>query len=129
MFVDLASLPLGTLRKAQRVLAQASAFEPSDDDSEEGDGEDEPEEESEPDQFTSRADPKGKGKEKEEGPKSIKAKIPKRSNKHAYVSFFSSALCKNQLCFHFDRPMEVTSKRPVPRKRLVSEEKKLVRLF
>ncbi|KAL6309916.1 hypothetical protein BKA93DRAFT_889522 [Sparassis latifolia] len=91
---DISSLPFGALRKAQRSLAQAATVEASE---EEDSGDD-----SEPEQGPSHFDFKSKGKEVDK-PVHLKYDIPKRRNKHA--------------------PMEATSKRPVPRKKLAEGEK------
>ncbi|KAH9950390.1 hypothetical protein B0H21DRAFT_723245 [Amylocystis lapponica] len=96
---DLASLPFGALRKAQRQLAQASALDHTD--GEESSNEDD----AEPEPVVSYHDAKGKGKEKEIS--KPKSEIPKRKHKHA--------------------PIEVTSKRPVPRKKLPEGEKTVSR--
>ena len=74
----LASLPFGTLRKAQKELARASAVDAPDADSESE------EDESEVERATSRYHEKGKGKEVEE-PSKLRKEIPKRPHKHAYV--------------------------------------------
>ncbi|GJE86175.1 DUF947 domain-containing protein [Phanerochaete sordida] len=86
---DLSSLPLGALRKAQQALTRARVYDEDDSEDEDGSGE-EPEEYpvSEPEEEASHPT---KGKEKE------KKELAKRKNKHA--------------------PMEMTSKRPVPRKK------------
>ncbi|KAI0348578.1 DUF947-domain-containing protein [Trametopsis cervina] len=92
---DLSSLPLGTLRKAQQALARAKTLHESD----ESNGEDEEDEDAQgsaPEEEPSRSDAKESKKEKE------KREIAKRAHKHA--------------------PMEVTSKRPVPRKKPNIEE-------
>ncbi|KJA29470.1 hypothetical protein HYPSUDRAFT_50857 [Hypholoma sublateritium FD-334 SS-4] len=99
---DLQDLPLGALRQAQRILGQAEAESDSESDSdgESGGSADEP---------PTVLDTKGKGKEKVEKVEwSIKRRddIAKRSSKHA--------------------PTEVTSKRPVTRKRQVIEVPKLI---
>lgn len=120
--LDLASLPLGALRKAQRALARANALERSD---QESSGEDDyDDEDSGPEQVLPQVDIKGKGKQKEVI-KGEKAKIQTRTNKHAYVLSFGSGLDKLMLMF-LGRPMEMSSKRPVPRKRLGADDKKTV---
>ncbi|CAA7265840.1 unnamed protein product [Cyclocybe aegerita] len=99
---NLQDLPLGALRRAQLLLSHAEPEGDSDSasDSDEGSAteEDTPE----------VHDVKGKGKEKERVEWSIKPRndISKRSSKHA--------------------PMEVTSKRPVSRRRTVVEAPKIV---
>jgi len=95
----LASLSFGTLRKAQRELARSSALDPEAEDS---NGEDDV---SDVEQVSLRYDVKGKAREVEE-PRKSKKDIPKRSSKHA--------------------PTEVSSKKPVPRKKLVVEGEKVV---
>ncbi|PSS37671.1 hypothetical protein PHLCEN_2v495 [Hermanssonia centrifuga] len=100
---DLSSISLGALRQAQKALARGKARDDSDSDSEKGDEEDgysEGEEESGPEETPTSIDHKGKEKERE------RKDIATRKNKHA--------------------PQEVTSKRPVSRKRPAIEEKKLV---
>lgn len=79
--VALASLPFGTLRKAQRELARASAMDASEEESESGDDEVE--------ESPSRYDVKAKGREVEESHKPRK-EIPKRPHKHAYVAIRSA---------------------------------------
>ncbi|KAG6842241.1 hypothetical protein C0991_000211 [Blastosporella zonata] len=93
---DLSGLPLGALRKAQNLLAQAEIDVESDESNNEED-----EEASEP-QVEPSSD-KGKNREKVEWSLKPKKEIAKRANKHA--------------------PIEVTSKRPVTRKRTVVEVK------
>ncbi|KAF9568431.1 DUF947-domain-containing protein [Agrocybe pediades] len=98
---NLQELPLGALRRAQRVLSQAQP----DSDSDSGDSESNSESEDEPEAHSS----KGKGKEKVEKVEwSAKPRtdIAKRANKHA--------------------PIEVTSKKPVTRRRTVVEVPKIV---
>ncbi|KAG6911997.1 hypothetical protein DXG01_000245 [Tephrocybe rancida] len=93
---DLSGLPLGALRKAQTMLARAEVEMDSDEsENEEGDEASEPEHEPVSD--------KGKEREKVEWSLKPKKEIAKRANKHA--------------------PIEVTSKRPVTRKRTVVEVK------
>ncbi|KAF9822135.1 hypothetical protein IEO21_00129 [Rhodonia placenta] len=94
----LASLPFGALWNAQKTLSRATAFSDSEDEETE-------DEVSGPEQDTSRSDAKGKGKEIEDGRKP-KKEIPKRKNKHS--------------------PQEVSSKKPVARKKLGVEESKVV---
>ncbi|KZT72842.1 DUF947-domain-containing protein [Daedalea quercina L-15889] len=95
----LASMSFGTLRTAQKELARASALDRSDE------GADSSEDESEVEEVSSRYD--GKGKEREmEKPSKPKKDIPKRPHKHA--------------------PTEVSSKKPVPRKKLAVEGEKVV---
>ncbi|KAF8168144.1 hypothetical protein B0H34DRAFT_48463 [Crassisporium funariophilum] len=98
---DLQDLPLGALRRAQHVLTQA---EPESDSESASDADSEGGSNVGPENH----DTKGKGKEKERVEWSIKRRtdISKRSSKHA--------------------PTEVTSKRPVTRKRTVVEVPKLV---
>ncbi|KAI0932127.1 hypothetical protein AcV7_000684 [Taiwanofungus camphoratus] len=100
---DLALLPFGALRKAQRALTQASALSESEyqSDNQELSGDDDDETE----QVPSKYDLKGKGKEIEDAKKPRKD-IPKRTSKHA--------------------PTEVTSKRPVARKKLATEGEKII---
>jgi len=108
----MSALPLGALRRALHALARSDDRESTD-----------------PNAFTI---PSPKGKDGEEvtseshwslKPRNLNAK---RSNKHAYVvgrfirlSFFD----------HSFRPVEVTSKRPVSRRRNVTEVKTLVTLL
>ncbi|KZT02652.1 uncharacterized protein LAESUDRAFT_729892 [Laetiporus sulphureus 93-53] len=94
---DLASLPFGALRNAQKALARARAMSESDEEEEIAD--------SEPELIASGSDVKGKGREVDAPPKP-KPEIPKRNNKHA--------------------PTEVSSKKPVPRKKLGVEGEKVV---
>ncbi|KAJ7487561.1 hypothetical protein B0H11DRAFT_2013865 [Mycena galericulata] len=92
---DLSNVPLGALLRAQRALTQANASDSESEDSSE-DGDD----------SNSKSEPVSlKGKEKEKPEWSIQPRhdIAKRANKHA--------------------PVEVTSKRPVTRKRTVVEVK------
>ncbi|OCH92675.1 DUF947-domain-containing protein [Obba rivulosa] len=100
---DLAALPFGALRKAQRALAKASAADGSDDEDEHASREGE-DDDSGPDETTWSAGLKGK--EREKGDAGKLKEIPKRKHKHA--------------------PVEMTSKRPVPRKKLEAEENKPV---
>ncbi|KAF9475995.1 DUF947-domain-containing protein [Pholiota conissans] len=105
---NLEDLPLGALRNAQRILSQAQAESDSESDAEDGGsggGSDDD------DDAPAVEDLKGKGKQKEKVQKvewSAKRRddIAKRSSKHA--------------------PVEVTSKRPVTRKRQVVEVPKIV---
>ncbi|KAJ6621701.1 hypothetical protein B0H10DRAFT_2017111 [Mycena sp. CBHHK59/15] len=92
---DLSNLPLGALLRAQRALTQANASESEDDDNSSECGSDAPLE------ITA----KGKEKEKQKPEWSIEPRrdIAKRAHKHA--------------------PVEVTSKRPVTRRRTVVEVK------
>ncbi|KAI0335200.1 DUF947-domain-containing protein [Cubamyces sp. BRFM 1775] len=90
----LKALPFGALRKAHKALSKAQAEESSEEETNYGSGSDEGSAYSGP----SRLD---KGKEREE-PRE-KKEVPKRKNKHA--------------------PMEMSSKRPVPRMKLVTEQK------
>ncbi|EPQ60679.1 DUF947-domain-containing protein [Gloeophyllum trabeum ATCC 11539] len=92
---DLSSLPFGTLRKAQQKLAQAQPASDSDYDSDDTDG-------SPPPVRLNR-----KENRDEEVPEAIRKpkERPKRSSKHA--------------------PTEVSSKRPVTRRRTVVEVKKV----
>ncbi|KAG5352266.1 hypothetical protein C0989_003014 [Termitomyces sp. Mn162] len=100
-------MPLGALRKAQNVLAQTAADTESD----------ESEEESE----LQSVSEKGKERKKVEWSIRPSKEITKRVNKHAYVLvsliFFP---CHMSRLFS---PTEVTSKRPVTRKRTVVEVK------
>ncbi|KAF7306896.1 hypothetical protein MIND_00482100 [Mycena indigotica] len=92
---DLSALPLGALVKAQRALKHAEVSE----DEDEMSSSDEEEPDLEPSQ-------KGKGKElKPEWSTKPRHDIPKRTSKHA--------------------PTEVTSKRPVTRRRIVVESDKI----
>ncbi|KAG8214606.1 hypothetical protein J3R82DRAFT_9676 [Butyriboletus roseoflavus] len=95
---DLSTLPLGTLRSAQRSLAQAQALSDTESDSEEQSEGDSSASEDE-DSFLHPV--KRKAKEKPEQP--TKNDLTKRTNKHA--------------------PVEVTSKRPVSRRRCVVDDK------
>ncbi|KAG6857526.1 hypothetical protein H0H87_000125 [Tephrocybe sp. NHM501043] len=95
-YTDLSSLPLGALRKAQSMLAQAEVGMESEDSEEE-------EEEEAPEQEFASMSEKGKKAEKVEWSLKPRKEIAKRANKHA--------------------PIEVTSKRPVTRKRTVIEVK------
>ncbi|KAJ7783744.1 hypothetical protein DFH07DRAFT_788967 [Mycena maculata] len=92
---DLSNLPLGALLRAQRALKQANASDSESDNSSEEESDSKPE----------PVSLKGKEKEKEKPEWSIQPRhdIAKRTNKHA--------------------PVEVTSKRPVTRKRTVVEVK------
>ncbi|KAG6890375.1 hypothetical protein C0992_001965 [Termitomyces sp. T32_za158] len=92
--IDSSSLPLGALRKSQNMFFPTSA----DNESNKGEGTDE-ESESEPQLMHE----KGKERAKVEWSTRSRKDIAKRANKHA--------------------PMEVTSKRPVTRKRTVIEAK------
>lgn len=94
---DLSSLPFGALRKAQHALAQAKVVSESDDESEDESG---------PEEQVTQLSAMGKEKEKEKEKEREKREVAKRKHKHA--------------------PMEVTSKKPVPRKKPDFEEKKLV---
>ncbi|KII93750.1 hypothetical protein PLICRDRAFT_171465 [Plicaturopsis crispa FD-325 SS-3] len=95
---DLSSLPLGTLRKAQRALTSAKVLSDSEEDGPASEDDGPPEE---------SKGPTEKGKEKAKPEWSIKPRpdLAKRSNKHA--------------------PIEVTSKRPVTRRRQVVEVKNI----
>lgn len=79
MTVDLSTLPLGTLRSAQRSLAQAQAL------SDESDSEEQSESDfSAPEADDSFLHPaKGKAKEKPGQPSKPKNDLTKRTNKHA----------------------------------------------
>ncbi|KAH9898328.1 hypothetical protein C8Q73DRAFT_395303 [Cubamyces lactineus] len=90
----LKALPFGALRKAHKALSKAQMEESSEEETDDESGSDEGSAYSGP----SRLD---KGKEREE-PRE-KKEVPKRKNKHA--------------------PMEMSSKRPVPRMKLVTEQK------
>lgn len=114
MTIDLSSLPLGALRKAQSALSRAKALGESDG------SENDESDNSEPEEEVSR--PSLKGKEKAKG----KQEIAKRKHKHACVFLFlNSLMCHIQSMSL--RPMEVTSKRPVSRKKPAFEDQKLVR--
>ncbi|KAJ8495620.1 hypothetical protein ONZ51_g1614 [Trametes cubensis] len=91
---DLKALPFGALRKAHKALSKVQVEESS---------EEETDYESESDDESAHSGPSRleKGKEREE-PRE-KKEVPKRKNKHA--------------------PMEMSSKRPVPRMKLVTEQK------
>lgn len=114
---DLKDLPLGALLRAQRAFNQANASSASDSDTNNG---------SDSDLEAERImeDVEGKGKEKVEWSIKPRKDIPKRSNKNAWV----------KLCYYLNltnnirRPIEVTSKRPVTRRRTVVEVPKVVRL-
>ncbi|THH16826.1 hypothetical protein EW146_g3877 [Bondarzewia mesenterica] len=95
---NLSSLPFGALQRAQRVLSQARAESDSEAD------EDAEASSSEAEEEPSRWGREEKGKAREE-PKKTKKDIPKRKDKHA--------------------PTEITSKRPVPRRRTVVEVPKV----
>ncbi|EGN98382.1 hypothetical protein SERLA73DRAFT_183354 [Serpula lacrymans var. lacrymans S7.3] len=90
---DLSTIPLGMLRKAQRALSQTQALEDS---SSEDDSDGPPSEGgiAETSQFS-----KSRDKPDQDVPKRSRKDVAKRANKHA--------------------PMEVTSKRPVTRRRTV----------
>ncbi|KAI8990504.1 hypothetical protein BD414DRAFT_438126 [Trametes punicea] len=92
---DLRALPFGALRKAQKALAKAHAGSETEDEA--SDVESGPGHETESTAPAPRLD---KGKGREQAPEK---EIPKRKNKHA--------------------PMEMSSKRPVPRMRFVDEHK------
>ncbi|RPD82484.1 DUF947-domain-containing protein [Lentinus tigrinus ALCF2SS1-7] len=92
---DLQSLSFGALRKAKNALAKAQVMSGSEDE----DASDESEPEEQPAASIYRSE---KGKEREV-PVRDKKEIPKRKHKHA--------------------PLEMSSRRPVPRARLVGEEK------
>ncbi|KIM85149.1 hypothetical protein PILCRDRAFT_350214 [Piloderma croceum F 1598] len=94
---DLDSLPLGTLRKAQRVLAHARVNIHSEDGGSSG------EDGSEDETGAHGLDTEGKQKEKPEWSTKPRIDLAKRSSKHA--------------------PQEVTSKRPVTRRRTVVDVK------
>ncbi|KIJ62573.1 hypothetical protein HYDPIDRAFT_176394 [Hydnomerulius pinastri MD-312] len=98
---DLSTLPLGMLRSAQRsLLAQARTLSDPESDSEDQSDEDiSDSEENEP----SSSLVKGKGRETTDHATKPKKDLAKRANKHA--------------------PTEVTSKRPVTRRRTVVEDK------
>lgn len=105
----LSSLPFGALRKAQNVLSRADAQDSDGSDGEGSSSGSEPEE-----QPSWGAKPIGKEKEKHA--------IEKRKNKHACVNHHAAIHFVFTL-FLFLRPMEMTSKRPVPRKKIEIEEK------
>jgi ribosomal RNA-processing protein 36 len=110
--VDLSSLPLGTLRKAQQALAQAKSYEmdeKSDDDNDDGDESSAPEQES-------------SGLNSEDIHK--KREIAKRANKHAYVR--TKYLWHNLIGSFSLSPMEMSSKRQVPRKKANIEDSRPV---
>ncbi|KAJ7092687.1 hypothetical protein C8R44DRAFT_816289 [Mycena epipterygia] len=90
---DLSNLPLGALLRAQRALTQANVSDSESDHSSEDESEPKPE----------RTSLKGKEKEKPEWSIQPRHDIAKRAHKHA--------------------PVEVTSKRPVTRRRQVVEVK------
>jgi len=101
---DLSSLPLGMLRKAQHALSQTRALTDSESESESDAPSEEdayPTDDERPQSTTS----KGKDKDKEHQDKHSKPRkdLAKRSSKHA--------------------PTEITSKRPVTRRRTVIESK------
>ncbi|CCL99037.1 uncharacterized protein FIBRA_01046 [Fibroporia radiculosa] len=98
---ELASLSFGALRKAQQALARATALSSEDETS--SDEDDDPEHESIIDRPPGPSKGKGREVEKSQG---SKTEIPKRKNKHA--------------------PTEVTSKKPVPRRKLGAEVAKPV---
>ncbi|KAH0832068.1 hypothetical protein J3R83DRAFT_12976 [Lanmaoa asiatica] len=91
---DLSTLPLGTLRSAQRSLAQAQALSDTESDSEE---------QSKGGFSASEDDSFPHPKEKPDQPSKPRNDLTKRTNKHA--------------------PVEVTSKRPVSRRRMVVDDK------
>ncbi|OAX38762.1 DUF947-domain-containing protein [Rhizopogon vinicolor AM-OR11-026] len=97
---DLSSLPLGMLRKAQRTLAQARALSDSESESNASSENSSASDDDEPPRSTTA---KGKGREKLERDPKIRKDLAKRSSKHA--------------------PTEITSKRPVSRRRTVVESK------
>ncbi|OJA17160.1 hypothetical protein AZE42_00197 [Rhizopogon vesiculosus] len=97
---DLSSLPLGMLRKAQRTLAQARALSDSESESNASSENTSASDDDEPPRSTTA---KGKDKEKLERDPKIRKDLAKRSSKHA--------------------PTEITSKRPVSRRRTVVESK------
>lgn len=76
MSIDLLSLPLGALKKAQRTLVQATAI--SDSDSDQSEWSDE--------EHTSS---KAKEKAKPEWSTRPRPDLAKRANKHAYVAFYT----------------------------------------
>ncbi|KAF9241179.1 hypothetical protein BU15DRAFT_45272 [Melanogaster broomeanus] len=94
---DLSTLPMGILRNAQRSLALTQALSDSDSD-QSGDYATESE-----DDGAHPPGAKGKGKEKPDRTTKPKTDLAKRANKHA--------------------PAEITSKRPVTRRRTVVEDK------
>ncbi|KIK93335.1 hypothetical protein PAXRUDRAFT_829070 [Paxillus rubicundulus Ve08.2h10] len=96
---DLSTLPLGVLRDAQRSLALAQALSDSGSDEEKSENYDGNSEDDE----TCPPLTKGKGKERPDPITKPKIDLAKRTNKHA--------------------PVEVTSKRPVGRHRIVVEDK------
>lgn len=93
---DLSTFPLGVLRKAQHSLGQAQALSDSDSTVSTSEGEESDIDDSKP--FPSSSKEKGD----EEGPKRQKKELAKRPHKHA--------------------PTEVSSKRPVTRRRTVVED-------
>ncbi|KAF8550044.1 DUF947-domain-containing protein [Imleria badia] len=97
---DLSTLPLGTLRSAQRSLAHAQVLSDTESDSEE-----QPEgiSSASEDDAPSRHPAKGKREERPDQPSKPKNALSKRTNKHA--------------------PAEVTSKRAVSRRRVVVDDK------
>ncbi|KAH7885268.1 hypothetical protein F5I97DRAFT_1355838 [Phlebopus sp. FC_14] len=90
---DLSTLPMGVLRNAHRSLAQTQVSSDAESDSEDETGDDEP----------SSSLPKGKGRANPDRLATKKKDLSKRANKHA--------------------PSEVTSKRPVSRRRTIIEDK------
>ncbi|KAN0087581.1 protein of unknown function (DUF947) domain containing protein [Tylopilus felleus] len=96
---DLSSLPLGALRSAQRSLAQAHALSDTESDSE---VQSESDVSASSDDDPSPRPTKGKHAEKPDPPSKPKNGPTKRANKHA--------------------PVEVTSKRPVSRRRVVVDD-------
>jgi len=119
--IDLASLPLGALRRAQRALARAQAEEnPSDsedDSSESG---------SEPEQVSAKGKESNPNAHKPEWSNKPRTDIAKRGNKNAWVCCFRFiTFC---ITFFFS-PIEVTSKKPVTRRRQIVEVPKMVRLL
>ncbi|EKM61094.1 uncharacterized protein PHACADRAFT_82265 [Phanerochaete carnosa HHB-10118-sp] len=87
---DLSTLPLGALRKAQQALLRSKVYDDEDDEDGEGPGL--------PSGEYSNSEPKGETSHQAKDQEKEKKEVPKRKNKHA--------------------PMEMSSKRPVPRKRL-----------
>lgn len=111
--LDLSNFPLGALRKAQYTLGQAEVYSESeaDDESNQSSGDD------------GESKDQSKGKRKPEWSLKPKSEIPKRRNKHTYV------LWPINFIHHIDvvpSPMEISSKRPVTRRRQVVEVKNSV---
>ncbi|KAG1786596.1 uncharacterized protein HD556DRAFT_1042783 [Suillus plorans] len=103
---DLSSLPLGMLRKAQRTLSQSRALSDSESESESDAPSEEdacPTDDERPRLTTAKDKDKDKDKEPLDKPSKPRKDLAKRSSKHA--------------------PTEITSKRPVTRRRTVIESK------